>query len=166
VAGGANFPGGRPWDGHAKRWHDRIFVLSDPGGEWRELSTPLPRPVAYGVSISWRDRLIVVGGGDGSVHHDAVYEVHWDGEDVRFVDLPALPTPLAFGCGVRVGDTVVVMGGIDRPAASSCLDGVFAMDLAAEEREWRTVARLPGGGRMLACAGAIDSVINSFISIS
>ena len=27
VAGGANFPGGRPWDGAQKVWHDRIFVL-------------------------------------------------------------------------------------------------------------------------------------------
>ncbi len=27
VAGGANFPGKRPWEGGAKTWHDSVFVL-------------------------------------------------------------------------------------------------------------------------------------------
>jgi len=58
VAGGANFPEAKPWEGGAKRWHDRVFVLERPGGVWRE-SGRLPLPLAYGVSMTTGDGLIV-----------------------------------------------------------------------------------------------------------
>ena len=51
VAGGANFPDGFPWEGGAKAWHDSIFVLEKPDGEWKKLDQVLPYPVAYGVSV-------------------------------------------------------------------------------------------------------------------
>ncbi|MCA9744200.1 sodium transporter, partial [candidate division KSB1 bacterium] len=35
VAGGANFPDGRPWEGGQKVWYDRIFVLEEPNGQWQ-----------------------------------------------------------------------------------------------------------------------------------
>src|SRR5690554_4213129 len=35
IAGGANFPGGMPWEGGAKAWHDEIYVLDSPEGAWR-----------------------------------------------------------------------------------------------------------------------------------
>src|SRR5688572_7918347 len=43
VAGGANFPEGPPWEGHPKVWHDRIFVLERPDGQWRQADDTLPR---------------------------------------------------------------------------------------------------------------------------
>ena len=35
VAGGANFPGKRPWDGGMKKWYDSAFVLDSPNGPWK-----------------------------------------------------------------------------------------------------------------------------------
>ena len=37
VAGGANFPDRKPWEGGTKVWSDRVFVLERPGGQWAEL---------------------------------------------------------------------------------------------------------------------------------
>ena len=67
VAGGANFPTGPPWDGHPKRWHDRIFVLPNPDASW-QTGFQLPRPLAYGVSATWGNTLICLGGGDQERH--------------------------------------------------------------------------------------------------
>src|SRR5580692_4015153 len=39
VAGGANFPEKRPWEGGTKIWYDAIFVLTDPQGPRSEEHT-------------------------------------------------------------------------------------------------------------------------------
>src|SRR5690348_6499323 len=46
VAGGANFPDRRPWDGGVKRWYDAVWLLEDPAGPWRRVGS-LPRPSSY-----------------------------------------------------------------------------------------------------------------------
>src|SRR5262245_10143796 len=51
VAGGANFPDGKPWEGGAKVWHGIVFVLESPHGAWKAAGK-LPLPLAYGVAIS------------------------------------------------------------------------------------------------------------------
>src|SRR5690606_27940299 len=61
VAGGANFPdGGAPWTGSKKVWHDKVFALDNPKGDWKEVGK-LPSPLGYGVSITCEDGLILIG---------------------------------------------------------------------------------------------------------
>lgn len=161
VAGGANFPDGRPWDGHPKVWHDRIFVLDAPEGDWRVATTRLPRPSAYGVALTWNDRVVCIGGGDATEHHDACFMLRYAEHDVIVEPLPSLPTPTAFFCGALLDDVVYVMGGIDRPDAVECLHRILALDLAApdHERAWVEVEPWPGPERYLAVAGAQDGHI-------
>lgn len=156
VAGGANFPGGRPWDEHPKVWHDRVFVLDDPDGAWTVVPTRLPRPVAYGVALTWNDAVVCVGGGDADEHGAACFTMRSTGTDVAIEALPSLPTPVAFFCGALLDDVVFVFGGIDRPNATSCLHRAFALDLAvpAGERAWVEIDPWPGPARYLAVAGA------------
>ena len=91
VAGGANFPGGRPWDGHKKVWHDRIFLLDKPEGIWRELDRKLPAVAAYGVSISTRDGLLCIGGGNAKRHSRDVLLLRWTGKKLQIERMPPLP---------------------------------------------------------------------------
>src|SRR5215468_7081944 len=51
VAGGANFPDKKPWDGGKKVWSDAVFVLEKPDGVWK-VAGKLPRPLAYGVCVT------------------------------------------------------------------------------------------------------------------
>ena len=45
VAGGANFPEGRPWEDGKKVYYDTVYVLPlKEGGEWRSLPTTHGRP--------------------------------------------------------------------------------------------------------------------------
>ena len=150
VAGGANFPEAAPWDGGAKVWHDRVFVLPEPDGKWIEAGC-LPAPLAYGVAVSWRDRMILIGGGDATRHSTAVTELRWDGQRLTFAELPSLPTPCAFMTGVLHGDSIFVAGGIETPDSAEALKSLWSLDLAAEPaaRKWKTLPPLKTG-RILA----------------
>src|SRR5437762_2435885 len=61
VAGGANFPGLRPWEGGVKVWYDKVFALDEPHGAWRVIGT-LPRRLAYGASITVDEGIVCIGG--------------------------------------------------------------------------------------------------------
>src|SRR5262245_3846491 len=68
VAGGANFPDKKPSQGGKKVWHDEVFVLEKPAGKWRTAGR-LPRPLAYGVSVTHQGAIVCVGGSDVERHY-------------------------------------------------------------------------------------------------
>ncbi len=164
VAGGANFPGGRPWDGHSKTWHDRIFVLEEPGGSWRVAEERLPRPTAYGISVTWRDSILCIGGGDAGEHFSDCYQLTRKNRAVEVGTLPSLPTPLAFFSGAVLGDVVYVMGGSEAPSAVECSQAFFALDMSQppSERGWQALESWPGPSRMLSVAGVQSGALFLF----
>lgn len=173
VAGGANFPDGAPWNGGTKKWHDRIFVLPEKPsggepGEWLTLSTRLPRPSAYGLSIPFEFGLFALGGCDARECHSDVFLLVWD-ENSRTLDLfeefsrsdgstaplPDLPVGLAFAGGARVGTSIYVIGGQSsmEPGAISRTE-LLHLDLSAlargEPLAWEVLPGPPGApGRIL-----------------
>jgi len=164
VAGGANFPDGAPWDGHPKVWHDRIYVLEEPDGEWKIAETRFGRPLAYGASFTWKDFVICVGGCNEDGSSLEVWMLRWAGTDVVLRHLPPLPEPTAFLCGAMLGDVLYVMGGIEQPNATQCLDRFLALDLAVppERRGWSSLPSWPGPERHLAVAGVQDGSLFLF----
>jgi N-acetylneuraminic acid mutarotase len=153
VAGGANFPDKRPWDGGTKHWYDAIYVLEPGSDHWRS-GGRIPCPNAYGFAASVPDGLVCVGGGDAQRHFCEVFRLTWkDGQIVRTA-LPSLPQPCAFASGALVGNTIYLSGGIDQPLATRCLDTLWALDLARPSPRWEELPACPGGARMLAVAGA------------
>jgi N-acetylneuraminic acid mutarotase len=156
VAGGANFPDAAPWDGGSKVWHDRLFVLPEPDGKWIE-SGRLPDALAYGVAVSWRDRMLLIGGGNAKQHSTSVTELFRDGRSVTFRQLPDLPRRCAFMTGVLIGDVVFVVGGIERPDSAEAMKSVWSLDLSVEPgaRKWSNRSALKTG-RMLAQSASID----------
>src|SRR5688572_1937735 len=154
VAGGANFPDGPPWDGKAKRWHDRIFVLERPDAEWRVASETLPQPLGYGVSLTTKRGLLCIGGSDANQHYADVFLLSWaDGRVARTL-LPPLPMPLANAAGAMIGDVAYVAGGMESPSATTASKRFLSLDLAADKPQWRDLETWPGPERMLPVAGA------------
>ena len=153
VAGGANFPDKRLWEGGTKRWYDTIYVLDREAGPWR-IAGKLPRPNAYGVCVSAGDAVIGVGGGDARRHFREVLQLQWKEGRIVSTSLPSLPRPCAFASGALVGGAIYVAGGIEEPAATTCLNTLWALDLARPSAGWRELPGCPGGARMLAVAGA------------
>ena len=155
VAGGANFPDKKPWEGGTKVWYDTVFVLERSEGPWK-FAGRLSRPLGYGVSVTHHDGVVCVGGSDATGHFAEVFRLIWKEGKLVTTPLPPLPKPLANACGALLGDTLYVAGGQERPDATEALRSVFAIDLSAARPRWREVEPLPGAGRILAVAAALD----------
>ncbi|NIP55207.1 MAG: sodium/solute symporter, partial [Phycisphaerae bacterium] len=150
IAGGANFPDGPPWEGNPKVWHDKAFVLTDPKGTWLS-DFKLPRPLGYGVSVTYNDRVVCVGGGDKDRHYANVFMLNWTENKLETTPLPPMPRPCAFFAGVLVGDVVYVAGGQESPSATEALHNFWSLDLSetTENLKWQQLEPWPGKARIL-----------------
>ncbi len=155
VAGGANFPDKMPWEGGQKVWHDTIYVLTEPGGAWRS-GFKLPRPIAYGVSVTTSEGLLCAGGADAHDHLRDVFLLRWAGEKITSKPLPPLPRTMANGCGARIGDTVYLAGGSERPDATNAMKSFWSLNLGATDPQWHELEPWPGPARILAVAGVVN----------
>ncbi len=155
VAGGANFPDKKPWDGGKKIWYDSVFVLEKPDGEWKNAGK-LPRPLGYGVSVTHGDSVVCVGGSDADRHYADAFRLDWKTGKLVTTKLPSLPKPLANACGALVGDNLYVAGGQEKPDSKDTAKTAWRLDLSAKEPKWRQIDACPGSGRMLAVAAGFD----------
>ena len=161
VAGGANFPGKMPWEGGKKVWHDDIYVLRPSDGKmtWETMSQRLPRPLGYGVSLTYGDAIICVGGSNAERHFAECFKLEWKEDRLTTTMLPALPRPMANGCGVMVGLALFVIGGQEKPTSSEASSLVYSLDLASPTAQWRQEPPLPGSGRILAVAAGCGDAL-------
>jgi len=150
VAGGANFPGAMP-----------VFVLPKPGGRWLTAFT-LPRPAAYGASLTTRQGVLCAGGSNGREHFRDVFLLRWRGGSITVESLPQLPKPMAHGCGALLGQTVYLAGGSEKPDATNSMRNFWALNLAVPQPQWRQLDPWPGPPRTLAVAGAMRDAFYLF----
>jgi N-acetylneuraminate epimerase len=166
VAGGANFPEKKPWEGGAKIYHDRIFVLEKPDGNWIDAGK-LPRPLAYGVSITTPQGLVCIGGNDAQRAYADVFLMQWIDGKIRISYMPSLPKPITSATGALIGSTVYIAGGHDHPnpAESESLSEFLAFDLASTSPSWQRLEAWPGPGRFLPVAGVHEGSLYLFSGI-
>jgi N-acetylneuraminic acid mutarotase len=154
VAGGANFPDHKPWEGGKKVWYDRVFALEKTNGAWKVVGK-LPRPLGYGVSVSTKAGVVCIGGSDATEHHAEVFLLTLSRGKLKTKNLPSLPVPLANGAGALVGETIYTFGGSEQPGEQSAMNRLFALDLAAAQPQWQELSPCPGRPRILPVAAAI-----------
>ncbi len=154
VAGGANFPDKKPWQGGKKVWYDDVYVLPDAGGKWLHAGK-LPGPRGYGCSVTYRDGVICVGGSDSTQHYAEAYRLEWKSTKLITTNLLALPKPIANMCGALVGETLYIAGGQETPDSMPTSE-VYRLDLKASPMTWQRIEDCPGGGRMLSVAASCD----------
>jgi N-acetylneuraminate epimerase len=165
VAGGANFPDRPPWEGGIKTWHDAIYVLADPAGQWQSAGR-LPRPLAYGVAVTTAEGVVCIGGSDFARHYADCFLLSWEKGRVVNRPLPPLPKPIANACGAVLGKTIYIAGGTDSPDATKALGTFYALDLSQPKAKWQSLPTWPGPGRMMACAAACDGAFYLLSGIS
>lgn len=161
LAGGANFPDRRPWEGGTKIWYDRVQCLDALTGTWRDAGK-LPRPLGYGVSISTPDGVICIGGSDATAHHTDVFRLQWNGRSLQVVTLPKFPKPCANACGALLGNTIYVAGGIEAPDSTEALTTFWSLNLSQIQDGWREERTWPGPARMLSVAGVHNGAFYLF----
>ncbi|MDF9828035.1 SSS family solute:Na+ symporter [Ereboglobus sp. PH5-10] len=162
VAGGANFPGKRPWEGGEKVWYDKVFVLEPGAKEWREEGR-LPQANGYGLSLPWKDGFLVIGGGDARENFKTVWFVmRRAGEGVRFAAMPDLPRALAMPAGAVAKNYIYVVGGLETPSIGEAANVLYRLDMSNTAAGWEAMEPCPGGSRFLAAAGAIGETLYVF----
>jgi len=181
VAGGANFPDGPPWEdkeANKKVWHDRIFVLPKPDGQWIQCKQRLTPKVAYGVSISTDHGIVCIGGCDAAACSKKVFVLKWDAKNERLIQtdklvgaaddenkvlpLPDLPVPLASMSGAAVGDVIYVAGGHQTMGADVVgTTNFYRLDLSKktdeEEFQWEELPWPEGASRRVLSISAAQS---------
>lgn len=160
LAGGANFPDKMPWDSGKKAWLDRIWVLELPDGSWKDAGK-LPRPLAYGVSLTVDDKVLCLGGGDAQTHTTEVLTMTWKDGALK-LQAPAnpgpLPVPLAFAAGAADSRGRVYLAcGLEEPGEKVASNRVFRADWRAATPKWESLPPLPAEPRLLPVA-ATDGV--------
>lgn len=149
VAGGANFPDKKPWEGGQKVWYDRIFVLTRPEGPWTIAATRLPRPLAYGASLSWREQLFCVGGSDAQRHYADAFTLEWVDGTVKIGSAPELPAALANGAYAANDDTLYIAGGQAKPDTTAAEKSFYALDMSSKTApRWQALLAWPGPARI------------------
>jgi N-acetylneuraminic acid mutarotase len=151
VAGGAHFPDKMPWEGGQKKWLDNVWLLPRPDAKWQVVGK-LPHPLAYGVSASYKDSLICVGGSDTEKHYAECWRLTWKQETLVTETLPSLPMALATASGALLGDALMLSCGAAMPGESVATNRTFLLDLAAATMAWKELPPLPAQPRILATA--------------
>lgn len=167
VAGGCNFPGGaRPWTQGVKSWYSDIYLLDNARSSW-QIVGQLPRAMAYGISLSWNNKVICLGGRDGDEFYNNAFMLSWEGGQLIIENLPDLPSLHANGCGVVVGNTIYVAGGQCSAIDQGTMKNFWSIDLSLPpgNRKWEILEPIPGPSRMLSVASTCGEHLYLFSGV-
>ncbi len=159
VAGGTHFIDKMPWEGGTKLWYDTVYALEQSDGPWRVVGK-LPKPNGYGVSLTMKNGLVIVGGGNATEHFR---EVFWLEDHVA---LPPLPKPCAFMSGCVLDDVIYIAGGIETPTATSAMNTFWSLHLKKLGAQWQELPPCPGKPRILSCMAAANGAVHLFSGAS
>ncbi len=157
AMGGANFPGDMPWSGGKKKWYDTIFCFSEEKG-WHKAGQTLPETSGYGVSVSYRNRLILVGGSTATGHLKRVLALEWKNDALVFESLPELPVSLANMGGTLLGSLIFITGGMETPESAASARA-FVLDLENLNAGWKDVNMEGIPARIFPVAGVYQGKI-------
>ncbi len=151
VAGGSRPADGRSESG-SRVFSDRIFILEDPGAGWSETELRLTRPIAHGVSLTWEDSLICLGGLDQSGAQADAFLLRLAAERIQLRELPPLPQAASHVSGALLGDVLYVAFAV--PAKV----GFWSLDLAdsSHKQSWMELEPWPGPPRINAVGATQD----------
>ncbi len=144
VAGGANFPDKKPWDGGIKYYSDEIHVLQKTadGFAWNEnVDTRLPEPIAYCGNTSTPAGVVFAGGENVKGLSNKTYLVNWiDNNKITITQLAGLPVALTNIALTNIGNVVYAAGGDESKHSSNTF---FSIDLNEQNPEWKRLPDMP-----------------------
>jgi len=168
VAGGTNFPEAA-WGQGKKTWYDAIYVLEPGGGQWLT-GFRLPRPLAYGVSVTTEFGLICIGGSDSQRAYPSVFILEWVDGRIKTIALPDLPSPRAAAAGALLDGVIYVAGG-QTASAERKVTGTFwrlvlpkhgGHEASWNRCSWEALPSWPGPPRAQAVAAAQEKTFYLF----
>lgn len=145
VAGGANFPDKKPWDGGKKHYSDEIHVLQRAAEDfiWNKNNVArLPEPIAYCGNTSTPAGIVYAGGENDKGLSNKAYLLNWDVimNQVLVKQLPELPVALTNIGLTNIGNVVYAVGGDGKQESTASF---FSLDLDDQHSKWQSLPSLP-----------------------
>ncbi len=156
AGGGSQFPDQPLWRGGQKTFSDRVFVLAEPKGSWREASVRLPRAAAHFAAAPGEGAIQVAGGIGAEGALAEAFTVRAAGSEYVIDRLPSLPRPLVYAGAIVAAGRFYVAGGQHDPAVRAASREVWSLGLAGRETSWRREPDLPGTGVFLGAMAEVD----------
>ena len=156
IAGGCNFPDKPVAEGGKKRFYKAIYAakLNAEGNrlEWKTVGQ-MPQPAAYGVSVTYENSLILVGGNNETGGLTTAIRLRPTAPGMQQEALPSLPHALDNMAGAVVGHILYVVGGNCEGVATQ---KVWSLDLKNTAKEgWKEEPSIPGIARVQPIAAAL-----------
>lgn len=151
VAGGCNFPNLPLTQNGKKKYYSDIYKLDHtdtPEAAWKKAGE-MPRPLAYGVSITTPKGIVMLGGTDGTQSYSQVLLLteNAQGELVRH-DLPSLPVALHNMAGAYGNGYLYIAGGQHNDTPSQA---AYRLKFP-NGKTWEKLPDYPGKPRIQPCA--------------
>lgn len=157
IAGGCNFPDKPVAEGGKKRFYKAIYAakLNAEGNrlEWKTVGQ-MPQPAAYGVSVTYENSLIFVGGNNETGGLTTAIRLRPTATGMQQEALPSLPHALDNMAGAVVGHILYVVGGNCEGVATQ---KVWSLDLKNTAKQgWKEEPSIPGIARVQPIAAALE----------
>lgn len=144
VAGGANFPDKKPWEGGKKHYSNEVHILERTGDSfsWSTEKAFLPEPIAYCGNTSTKFGIVYAGGENEKGLSNQVYLLNWDEEHQHLLTKPlaSLPIKVTNIALASIGNLVYAIGGDQEKTTSRA---VFSLDLSLPDANWKILPELP-----------------------
>lgn len=150
VAGGANFPDAKPWNGGRKTWWNVLYYkdMENVDSDWLVEKGILPSALAYGVSIQLPEGVLCIGGCDSVSCSSDVFLIRMRNGKILIDDnWPSLPVPLASATGALLDDKIYIAGGHKDISKQEATSYFFELDLADKKKGWKELPSWPGSPR-------------------
>lgn len=140
IAGGANFPNGKPWEGGTKSYSRQAWIYAIEGDGIRLTGRQwLETAVSYAGNCSAEGALYVAGGENENGPVSSVMKITLNNDSLITEPLASLPHSLTNGSLVFASGKLYFSGGENREFVS---DKVYAYDPAGAAG-WKEAYRLP-----------------------
>ncbi|HZJ79595.1 MAG TPA: hypothetical protein VFC69_03350, partial [Dysgonamonadaceae bacterium] len=143
LAGGANFPHGKPWEGGAKTFSKEIFVFSESNNQFQLItaSDNLPIGVAEGAYTSTSKGMLCIGGQTPDGLSSSVLLLNYNGKDVTVETYPELPFAVNNATAAIVTNRVYLLGGQKEDGEST--NQFLMLDLNSLDKGWQSMPNFP-----------------------
>ena len=129
------------------QWRRNVVCLSENAG-FTLYEDALPKPLAYGTSITLSDGVLCIGGRDSSQCYNEVFLITMQQGKLNLSeDWPPLPIPLSNAAGALLDNKVYLLGGRESVSPSKLSDSFFVLDLSNKSKGWKRLPRYPGRAR-------------------
>lgn len=157
IAGGCNFPDKPVAEGGKKRFYKAIYAAKLNADsdrlEWKTVGQ-MPQPAAYGVSVTYENSLIFVGGNNETGGLTTAIRLRPTATGMQQEALPSLPHALDNMAGAVVGHILYVVGGNCEGVATQ---KVWSLDLKNTAKQgWKEEPSIPGIARVQPIAAILE----------